>query len=266
MKTAAFLIASLLSVSPTRAQETRDDDQRPRRDTAAIVRDGTFNPQTLSARIGDQRVAAMIQGGYDTTSGAQGGTVNAFVEGALLRRVALRVGINSLVSNGPLASRNVYSVGLRVGLARQETSGVDVGVSATYKSTGFSETTGEMEFGLLLSRRWNRLGVYGNFNYGQGFIGTERDGEVRLGLLYALGNRVNVGFDGLGRFDLGSGDPNRVKRPGEADFEVLVGPVATVALGPAVLLAQAGSHTVFIDQTGTLSSGFAAIAGVGTAF
>lgn len=259
--------ALLLLIGGVAAAESPSSDQpAPRRDAAEVTRDGTFLPQTLAARVGDQRVAAMVYGGYDTTHSAQGGNVNAFVEGALLHAVALRVGINSLISNGPFASRNVYSVGLRVGLVRQEQHGVDVGLSAIYKSTGMTETTGEIEMALLLGRRWNRLAFYGNLIYGQGFIGSERDGEVRLGMLYALGDRWNVGFDGLGRFDLGSGEPNRVKRPGEADFELLIGPVATVALGPVALLAQAGSHTVFIDTTGTLASGFAALAGAGTSF
>ena len=265
MKPLLVMIAFLCRASFAAAQE--DEPRAPRRDAAEVARDGTFNPQTLAARIGDQRVAAVIQGGYDTTGAVQGATVNAFVEGALYRRIALRVGIHSLLSNGPTASRNVYSVGLRVGLARQELHGLDVGVSATYRSTGLTETTGELEFAVLLSRRWNHLAAYTNLVYGQGFVSSERDAEVRLGMLYAIGDRFNVGFDGLARFDLASTPATgRIPQAGEADFELLVGPVATVALGPMVLLAQAGSHTVIFDQTNTLSSGFAAIAGLGTAF
>jgi hypothetical protein len=266
----ALTVALSLTLAPTaRAEEpppAPSDEPAPARDAAQVARDGTFNPETVSARIGDQHVSAIVTGGYDTTSTAQGGNVNALVEGALYHTVALRVGVNSLLATGDSISRNVYSVGLRVGVLRQERHGIDLGVGFTYKSTGFTETTGEIEFMVSLARRWNRLAAFANLVYGQGFISNERDGEVRLGVLYALTQRLNVGVDGVSRFDLGRGAGSAFAKPGESDFELLVGPVATLALGPVVLLAQAGSHTLFIDQSGLIATGFAGLAGVGTAF
>jgi hypothetical protein len=174
--------------------------------------------------------------------------------------------MDSLMATGDSVSRNIASVGFRVGVLRQEISGFDLALGVMYKTQGFTETTGELEFSVMASRWWNRFGVFANFVYGQGFISTERDGEGRLAALYAINDRLNVGLDARCRFDLGDGDPNRIKRPGEADFDLVVGPVATLAFGPVLVQAQAGPHTVFIDSTGFVATGVAAIGGVGAAF
>ena len=241
-----------------------DDGAPPRRDAAEVARDGAFLPQTMAARIGDQRVLGMVMAGYDSAPGSQGGTVSAVVEGALYRRVAIRVGVDSLVDAG-VNSRTIATVGVRIGLLRQEQQGVDVAVAASYKTQGLTETTGEIELAVLASRRWDHLGLYGNLVYGQGFASAERDGGVRLALLYGLGDHVNLGLDAGCRFDLGDGGP-ATRVPGELDFDLLAGPVAMVALGPVLLQAQVGPHAVVPDGTNLFATGVAAMAGLGATF
>jgi hypothetical protein len=94
---------------------------------------------------------------------------------------------------------------------------------------------------------------------------------VRIGAMYALGDRWNVGLDSRLRFDLGeSSNATPVKGAApEAGFDLLAGPMATFAVGPVVLLAQAGVHAMVIDLPGgneADSVGVAATAGAGACF
>jgi hypothetical protein len=239
----------------------RVDEQPPaaRRDAAQVTRDGTFLPTTWTARIGDQRVAAFSQGGYDMAPG-EGGVFSTVVEGAIANRVAIRAGLEYV----PLVQSVAVSAGLRVGILRQERHQIDLAVMALYKNRGFSEADGEVEMAVLIGRRWGRLGTFANLVYGQGLDPDERDAEVRLAMLYALGERVNVGFDARARFDLGDETPARAAQKLENDFDLIAGPLVTFAVSHVMLSAQAGAHAVV--QHEVASAGFAAIGGVGTAF
>lgn len=236
-----------------------EDTPPPARDGAAGVRDGTFLPETLSARIGDQRVMGYALGGYDTTAG-QGALFQSVVEGALYNRVALRVGVDY----APTSQLFSPSVGLRVGILRQERYGVDFGMAAFYKNEGFTEAKGEFEMLVMLARRWNRLALFANLAYGQGIDPGERDGELRVGLMYQLHERVQLGLDTRARFDLGEETPQRQMARLESDFDLIAGPVAAVTVGHFVFLAQAGGRVVVVAEQAR--GGFAAMGGVGTMF
>ena len=124
---------------------------------ALVAREGQFLPQTFSAAIGHKQVLGLFLGGYDSAP-EQGPQFSALVEGQLFNRVALRVGVD--YHDG---IHNVYpSVGLRVGLLGQERFQVDLGVIAQYKNLGFSEASGEFEVGVLVGRRWGKLGAQVN--------------------------------------------------------------------------------------------------------
>jgi len=254
-----LLLAPFAHAEPASSKDS--DEPPPRRDAAQSARDGTFLPMTLSARIGDQRVAAVVYGGYDSAQ-SQGGALTAVVEGALYRHLAVRVGVDYL-SNRPGSA--AATAGVRVGILRQERHGIDLGVVALYKQQGFTETTGELEFMVAVARRWSRFALFGNAVYGQGFLSTERDAELRIAALYSFGDRWNLGADARARIDLG--DPPAGSRPAaaEAAFDLVAGPTASVALGPVALLAQAGVHALTFDAGGT-SVGAIALGGVGASF
>jgi hypothetical protein len=249
------------AVSPTPSGNTLRSDEHvgPARDASAGVRDGTFLPQTFAARIGDQRVMAMAMAGYDTTRG-QGALFQTVVEGAIFNRVAIRAGVEYT----PAADKFSPTVGLRVGILRQERFGVDFGLGAFYKNTGFTEEKGEFEFVAMLSRRWNRVALYGNVIFGQGLDPAERDGEVRIGVLAQVHKRVNVGIDTRARFDLGEETAARMASGLEANFDLLAGPVAAVTVGHFVFQAQAGGRVVVIAEQPR--GGFAAMGGAGAMF
>jgi hypothetical protein len=209
------LLASLMAAAPAFAAPPDDAAAPPmvaadrpvatpvdEIDGAAGMRDGSFLPLTVAARIGEQRVMGVALGGYDTTGGGAGGArFESVVEGALAGRFALRVG----VEYAPPDAQWSPSVGARVAILRQERFGVDLSMAALYKKAGFSEPDGEIEIIVMLARRWNRFGLFGNLAYGQGLQAAERDGEVRVALLYQLTRRFHLGLDARGRLDLGSG-------------------------------------------------------------
>jgi hypothetical protein len=93
---------------------------------------------------------------------------------------------------------------------------------------------------------------------------AERDVEVRLAMLVALRENINVGFDARARFDVGKETEDRDAMNLEGKFDLLAGPLVTLALGPVMLMAQPGVH-VLATETRTLS-GFSALGGVGAAF
>jgi hypothetical protein len=273
-----MVVASVLAQSPVSAQsvlpappppaapQTGEQARPRRRDAQAVTEEGNFLPGIFAARIGDQRVSALAFGGYDT-NGTQGGVFSGVIEGAIINRIAIRVGYDYLQSQ---TGGNV-SAGVRFGVLRQETSGIDLGVFVQYKQKGFSESNGEVEMALAMSRRWGRFGLFGDLVYGQGFERQERDGEVRIAGLYTLRDRYNVGFEARSHFDLGSSSmPPLRGSPPEAAFDLIAGPVASISLGPIALLAEAGVHVLVIDNPtgadGDAQAGLIALAGAGAAF
>jgi hypothetical protein len=233
------------------------------RDAQTLIEEGQYLPNTFAARIGDQRVLAMAFGGYDTNDN-QGGVFQGVIEGALFNRVALRVGYDYLAAGS-------VSVGVRLGLLRQELQGIDLGFFIQYKQLGFSEPNGEVEMALTASRRWGRWGRYGSLVYGQGIHREERDGEVRLAFLCSLKKRYNVGLEARGRFDLGEGGGKKLAgSPPEAGFDLIAGPVGAISLGPVALLVEAGAHMMVLDSPNggeeNVSAGLIALAGAGAAF
>jgi len=133
-----------------------------------------------------------------------------------------------------------------------------------YRNVGFTEAKGEVDMLLTASHRWNRFGLFGNVAYGQGLDANERDGELRAAALYEIHERVQVGLDARARVDLGSETPARAKNNQEAEFDLLAGPLASVAAGPFLILAQGGVHTLVIHEQPR--SGVAVMAGVGLSF
>jgi hypothetical protein len=256
---AAFFIL-MMAPAAWSQDKPQPPTEPPRRDGMQVARDGTFLPSTLTARIGDQRVAGLSLGGYESTPG-RGAIFSSWVEGAIFNRVALRAGIEYVSQLGNVRP----SAGIRVGILRQENHKIDLGAALVYKNVGFTEATGgEFEMMVLLGRRWGRLGLFGNLVYGQGIDPGERDGEVRLSLLYAVHQRVNVGLDARARIDLGEETAARKKSSLEDDFDFVAGPLVTVAFGPIALLAQVGGTAVLRQERA--AGGVLALGGLGAAF
>ena len=261
----SLLVAALLVAGSAGAEEAKSPDQplgvnEEAPHAATVARDGELLPQTFSATIGHKQVLGMFLGGYDSAPD-QGPQFSALVEGQLFNRVALRVGVDYQD-----AIHNVYpSVGLRVGILHQDKYKVDLAVIGQYKNLGFSEASGEFEFGVLVGHRWGKVGAQLNALYGQGLDEGERDAEVRASLLWYATPRINAGLDARARFDLGEEDANRIKSKLEADFDFLGGVIGQFTVQKhLVLMAEVGPHVVVIQEKP--SAGVMAIAGVGATY
>jgi hypothetical protein len=234
------------------------EEDAPR--AASIAREGQLLPQTISATIGHKQVIGLFLGGYDSAP-QQGPAFSALVEGQLFHRVALRVGVD--YQDG---IHSIYpSVGVRVGLLEQARYKIDLGLVAQYKNLGFSEASGEFEFGVLVGHRWGGLGAQANALYGQGLDAGERDAELRASLLWYAHRRINVGLDARARIDLGADDAGRIKSRLESSFDFLGGAIGQLTVAEhLVLMAEVGPHVVVIQARP--STGVMALAGVGATY
>jgi len=149
------------------------------------------------------------------------------------------------------------TVGLRVQALSQDRHAIDLGFGGFYKPEGFTEAEGEIEVMVMLARRFGRLSTFANFVYGQDPEAAERDGELRMGALYALAAPLQAGLDARLRFDLGSEEGKR-RAEGGAEYDLWVGPTASYALGPVAAIAQAG-----LSVYGTASPRVGAVALLG---
>jgi hypothetical protein len=198
---------------------------------------GMFLPLTMAPRTDSQRAFALALGGYDGArkSGLLEGTADATIFGP----VAVRVGV--LYTGSPETLRPTF--GARVQALQQAKHFVDMSVGLFYRPEGFTEAEGEVEAVVAFGHRFGRLGTFLNLVYGQDPEAAERDAEIRLAALYAFSERLQAGLDGRLRFDLGS-DEGKRRAEGEADWDVIVGPAASYALGPVAVVAQAGLSAV----------------------
>jgi hypothetical protein len=156
------------------------------------------------------------------------------------------------------------TIGARLQVLSQQRHGVDGSVSVLYRAEGFTEPEGEIEGVFGVGRRIGRTALIANLAYGQDPEGRERDGEVRLAALARIVDRLHLGLDGRWRFDLGS-DTAKLQAANEPLYDVDVGPVAALTLGPVALVAHAGASVVRrVGQGAAL--GLIGLGGLGTSF
>jgi len=218
---------------------------------------GSFLPLTLPPSVSRASAVAAGYGGYDSAGSAA--RLESFAEAHIYGRFALRYGMQSRSLSHSVAP----SVAGRVQLLSQASHGFDGAVSLAYKAEGFDEPEGEVELVLAAAHSVGRWRLIGNIGYGQDPEGFERDGELRGAFLYRFGSVQYGGLDARGRFDLGSERTHLVAR-NEPTFDLDVGPVLNLALGP-VALGVHGGLSVLRRVDGQAQAGFLAMGGLGTA-
>jgi hypothetical protein len=194
---------------------------------------GMLLPFTVSPRTDSQRGVVRVLGGYDSASERM--QLEALADVTIIGPVAVRLG----AVYGQRQDSFRPTLGLRVQALSQARQGIDLGVGAFYKPEGFTEAEGEIEVMLMFARRFGRVATFANLVYGQDPEGHERDGELRLGALYSVATPLQVGLDARLRFDLGSEEEQR-EAEGGAEYDLVIGPTASYALGPVAVIAQAG--------------------------
>lgn len=227
------LVAALCIALRAEAQQSDSPATEPGAAAEAAAQAGQFLPTTISARTDSQRGYLVAFGGYD--SARESAQAEALVDVSIFKWLALRAGF--LYTQQPNQTRP--TLGARVQALRQESAGLDLGVGAYYRPEGFTEAEGEIELVVAVARRFGRLGTFANLVYGQDPEAEERDGEVRLGALYAVNPSLQAGFDARLRFDLGSEEGKR-REEGGAEYDLVFGPTASYAIGPIAVIAQGG--------------------------
>lgn len=208
---------------------------------------GMFLPTTIAPRVDSQRGYVRMLGGYD--SARRSAQFDALADVTIIGPLSARVG--AMYTEHPIAEggrgkdqpdKFRPSFGLRVQALSQEHAGIDMGVGVFYKPEGFTEAEGEVEAVLSFGRTFGRVATFANLVYGQDPEGKERDGEVRLGALYALTPLLQVGADARLRLDLGEEEGAAVAaaKSSRAEYDLVFGPTASYALGPIAAIAQAG--------------------------
>jgi len=241
-----------------RAQAEEPEAEKPMTPPPEITtaaREGALLPSTLAPRVGATAALAVGFAGYDgaRSSPIGGATAEVRVWGPF----AIRGGAEYSTERKEARP----TIGGRVQILRQERHGIDGSLSVFYRPEGFTEPEGEIESFISLGRRFERVTVLGNLVYGQDPEGNERDGEIRAAALYGAG-RWSVGLDSRLRFALGT--QKGANAAAEPKFDLLAGPVATAAVGPVALFAQAGPSVLKV--TSDTSVGVAALGGVGSVF
>lgn len=192
-----------------------------------------FLPLTEAPRTDSARAFILALGGYSGASNSE--VIEGRGEVTVYGPIALRIGV--LHTGQPKQLRP--TVGARVQALSQHDHGLDLSIGLFYKPEGFTEGEGEVEAVVALGRRFGRFGLIGNVAYGQDPEARERDGEARIAALYTLGSRVELGLDSRLRFDLGT-EEDKLEEEGGAEYDLLAGPLVSVALGSVALGAQTG--------------------------
>ena len=257
------LAAIVAIASVSQAQEVLERDigpgqapERPANPAITASDDGSFLPETLSARIGSTKIFAYGSGGYD--SSRSGPLVDSAVEANVWGPFALR--FQATYSNDTDKMRP--SIAGRVQLLRQERQGVDGALTVFFKTEGFTETEGEIETFASLGRRFEQVSLIGDLVYGQDPEGNERDGEVHAAVFHQH-KWLMYGLDSRVRFAIGTQHGHAATT--EPVFDFLAGPVATAATGMGAIFAQVGP-SAFQLENGPTRVGVAALAGLGAAY
>ena len=148
--------------------------------------------------------------------------------------------------------------GLRVDALRQECHGVDMAVLAVYEAKGFN-TVRAATARVALSRAFGETRVVSNIGYGIGLEEGEGYGDSPGGL-HALTNKFQAGVDSKMRIYL---DRDSNEPPGEPDWEVLAGPVASYSIDRYVLNAMVGYSALRYRLVEGTHSGVLGTVGVG---
>ncbi|HET6147643.1 MAG TPA: hypothetical protein VFH68_08925 [Polyangia bacterium] len=236
-----------------------DDDQSaaPRTaDAAAGVAAGAFLPWSMAARVDSQRALALVQGGYD--SARRGSLWQATAEVELFGRVSLRGGSTYLGPSGTM--RPDFAV--RVDALRQERHGIDLAGSVGYEAQGFNLKPAIIAR-VAAARLLGSTRLLANAAYGVGTVEGERFGDLRLAGLRPVTRDLHVGLDSRFRIDL---ERDQHEPPGEPEWEVDAGPVATYALGRFVVSASAGATALKYRLVPGQHLGMISLLGAGTVF
>jgi hypothetical protein len=128
-------------------------------------------------------------------------------------------------------------VGARLTLLTQDEHGVDGGVALFYDPKDFREE-GNVVGALLVGRQFGRLGVYANALFGSDPEGDDQQLEVRFASAYRATERLHVGLDTRGRYNMSSDEKRDLET--SIDWELQALPTLSVEFGNVAFVADLG--------------------------
>jgi hypothetical protein len=215
---------------------------------------GAFLPWTMSARSDTQRALVFGQGGYN--SAEKSGVFETVAEAQIFGRVSLRAG------GSYFGETFRPEAGLRLDALRQERHGVDLAVLGVYETKGFN-TVRAVTARVAVSRTFGNTRLVSNVGYGIGLEEGEGYGDFRLAGLHGITEKLHIGVDSRLRMDL---ERDSDEPPGEPDWEVVAGPVATYAIDRFIVSAMAGYSAMKYRLVGGTSTGAIGTLGFGAVF
>jgi hypothetical protein len=250
---ALSLVGWLVAPRAALADSDSSGDSHPRQaNVETSASQGRFLSLTHAATVGPQPAFAAASGGYDGARSA------ALFEATVEARVWGPIALRGAAVYSPDLKRVRPSFGIRAQVLKEGVHGLDGTIGAFYRPEGLTEAEGEIEAVLASGLHVGRTYLLGNLVYGQDPEGNERDGEVRLGAVRPVLSRLLLGLDGRLRFSLGD-----VGGRGEPKLDAMVGPVATIPIGPVAVLVQGGGSMV---KFATVKVGPFVSAGLGSSF
>jgi len=232
---------------------------------ARSIDDGAMVPYTLTARIRKGQSWVRALAGYDTAAGSA--RARSAAETAVTRWFALRVDYEHGPGSG-LDDR--VGLGGRFQFLDQDRHGIDLGFAAFYQPKDF-RSEGNIVGGLMLGRRFGRLGLFGSALVGSDPEGDDQDTDGRLSMLYRATDALSVGLDNRFHYVLSTDQ----KRFGTitTDWELQLEPAVIINWGPIAILSEAGLSALqnsgpfgMPENRRVVRSGVIAMAGAGAVF
>lgn len=199
---------------------------------ARAADDGMLTPYTLSPRVRSGQSWVRAVAGYDTA--ANSFRARSAAESAVTGFFAVRVEFE----HGPaMGFKDRVGLGGRIQFLNQSKHGIDAGFGMFYQPNDF-RGEGNIVGGLMLGRRFGRLGLFGSALFGSDPEGDDQDLDGRMSMLYRVSDNFDLGWDNRIRYVL-STDAKRFGTV-NTDWELALEPTATISLGPLAILTEAG--------------------------
>ena len=252
---------------PERSTDADDKQLHEVQSTGAAraADDGLLTPYTLSPRLRSGQSWVRAVAGYDTA--ANSFRARSAAESAVTNYFAVR----AEYEHGPaMGFKDRVGLGGRIQFLDQSKHGIDAGFGVFYMPKDF-RGEGNIVGGLMLGRRFGRLGIFGSALFGSDPEGDDQELDGRLSTLYRVADHFELGWDNRIRYVL-STDAKRFGTV-NTDWELALEPTATVSLGPLAILTEAGFSALQnsgpigqLNDRRVVRTGAIAMAGAGGVF
>lgn len=256
MSRIGIILGVALAASPAIAGNgvTEDELARPS-DVDPQVAAGQLLPYSVGSRHERQGILLSTYGGFDASKRAP--IVMGTLDATLLERATLRAQLQNVGMSDQL--QPVF--GLLVDAIRESDSGIDVAFGGDYENASWTRVPAVVTRAAIGSTI-GLTRLQANAGFGLGLERGGNFGDLRLSGLHPVAKQLYAGVDSRARMSLQSSeDP-----PGELDWDVQAGPIASLAVGRFAVSATGGVSAWKARGGEQAKVGAMASLGVGAAF